>query len=234
MTAGKSWAPIRGKRMRLTRLTAAAAPDTTGLAAMVVSKGFVTAKLTPQYDEGQKVQQKTSNGDYCINEPATKIVEGVVTEIQFCGVDPDIYSLITGQPVVLDGQGQAVGFRLAGGVPVTDGFALEVWTGVAGNSAQGDISGNGWGYFLVPYLYGGKVGELLIQDGAATFTVTTESRENPGWGTGPYDVVDTSATGSPLEPGPLLTPIGPKDHVHLQYTTITPPAVTAGLVTLAA
>lgn len=225
MPAGKPWAPVRGKRIRLTRLTTTAAPDA-GAAASGVSKGFITVKVTPQYDDGEAVRQKTADGDLCINEPGQVVLQNIAVEVQFCGVDPDLASLITGQPVVLDGTGAAVGLRLAGGVPITGGFALETWSGVAGNQAA-------WGYFLLPYLYGGKLSEFTIENGAANFTVTTESREGSAWGTGPYNVVDTAAI-APAVPGKLLTAIGAKDHVHLQYTTIAPPEPTNGLVAIPA
>jgi hypothetical protein len=63
--------------------------------------------------------------------------------------------------------------------------------------------------------------------------MVSRTRENSGWGTGPYNVLDTGTppTSTPAE---LLTPIGPKDHFHMQETTLAPPAETAGLVALAA
>jgi hypothetical protein len=106
-------------------------------------------------------------------------------------------------------------------VPVTNGFSLEVWSGVA--NAQ-----DAWGYFLLPYCYGGKLGDFTIENGAANFTVTTTTRENSAWGTGPYNVINTSTTGTST-PGKLLQAIGSRDHLHMERTTIAPPAATSGL-----
>lgn len=224
MPAAKSWSPIRGKRMRLTRLSPALAP-LVGPASTGVSEGFVSVKITPQYDEGEAIQQKNANGDFCINEKGEVVLEGADAEIQFCGVSPDYLALITGFQTVVDFTAAATGLRLSGGIPVTDGYALEVWTGVAGQK------GTAWGYLLLPALKGGRIGEFTIQNGAATFTVTSSAQENPGWGVGPYDVVAVDAQGVA---GPLLTALDTKDFVHLDLVTVAPPAATDGLIALAA
>ena len=234
MPAGKPWSPIRGKRMRLTRLTNTAAPDTTGTAAMGCSAGFVVVKITPNYDDGERIQLKTADNRFGINEPGERVLLNAAADIQFVGVDPDLFTLITGQPAVVDAAGKGVGMRLSGGAPITNGFALEVWTGIAGNSAAMGDGGSAWGYFLLPFLHGGKVSEFSIENGAASFSLSTESRENPAWGTGPYDVVDTSVVEGTVTPGPLLESIDPLDHVHMQYTTIAPPAAIDGLAAIAA
>src|SRR4051812_5223427 len=96
VTPGKPFSPVRGKRMRLTRLLASSAPDTTGTASMGISSGFVSVKLTPQWDDGAAVQVKTANGDLCVNEPGVPVLSNFTAEIAFCGVDPDLYALMTG------------------------------------------------------------------------------------------------------------------------------------------
>jgi hypothetical protein len=235
MTAGKPFSPVRGKRIRVTKLTSAYAPDTVGTAAMGISSGFVSVKLTPQWDEGQKVQVKTAAGDLCVNEPGQLVLMNFQADIAFCGVDPDIFSLITGQTEILDGTSAGVGIRLSGGIQTTNGFALEVWTGISNNSAT--VSGNTgsqWGYVLLPFCYGGKVNDFTVENNAANFSITTNTREGSGWGVGPYNAVDTSATGSPVVPGKLLNAIGARDHLHMQMTTVAPPAAISGLATVAA
>lgn len=224
MVAGKPWSPVRGKRMRLTRLSASLAP-VVGPATTGVSDGFVTVKITPQYDDGDAIQQKNANGDYCVNETADPVLTGVEAEIAFCGVNADYLSMLTGFSSVVDFEAAAVGLRLSGGVPLTN-YALEVWTGVASNGAA-------WGYLLLPALGGGKISEFTVQNGTTDFTVTSKSKEGSQWGTGPgtYLPIGTGAQGA--TPGKLLTAIGARDYVHLERVTIAPPAVAAGLSALA-
>jgi hypothetical protein len=219
--AGKPFAPVRGKRIRVTRLLATAAPDAVGVAAMGISSGFISVKLTPQWDDVPEIKIKTADGDLCVNEPSVPVLANFQAEIAFCGVDPDLFSLISGNAAVVDANAAGVGMRMGGGVPVTSGFGFEVWSGVAGSQAA-------WGYFLLPYCYGGKISDFTVENGAANFTLTTMTREGSLWGTGPYNVINTSTTAS-VTPGKLLQPIGSRDHLHFERTPIAPPAATNGL-----
>lgn len=227
MPAGQTFAPIKGRRMRITRLDECGVP-VVGAATTRVSKGFVSVALSPQYDDGEAVTVKDASGDIDINEPADPTLIGMAATITFTRVDPDLVSLITGNQTVLDQAATAVGFRLSGAIPVLGGWGLEVWSDLSGQVCDG---AKAYGYTLLPYLRGGKVGDLTHEAGAVSFSLSSTTREASGWGTGPYDVVHTGA-GATL-PGKLTTAIGPKDHFHLQMTTVEPPAVTAGLVALA-
>jgi hypothetical protein len=220
--------PIRGKRMRLTRLDACGVP-VIGSASTLVTKGFISLGLSPQYEDGDAITQANADGDLEINEPADSSLSRVDVEGAFIGVNPDVVEMLTGNPVVLDNTGNAVGFRLQGGIPILGGWAVEVWTGLAGQMCAGSPA---YGYSLLPFLRGGKIGDVSIENGAVNLTISSSTRENPGWDVGPYDVVMTGA--APGAPGPLLSPIDSRDHWHMQLTTVAPPSITAGLVALAA
>lgn len=225
---GKTFAPIRGKRMRITRLDDCGKP-VVGAATTRVSKGFVSVALSPQYEDGEAVRIKNADGEVDINEPADSTLTGLAATIVFTKVDPDLVSLITGNETVVDHAASAVGFRLSGKIDVVGGWALEVWSDLAGQVCEG---AKAYGYSLVPFLRGGKLADFTLEEGAASFSVSSNTREASGWGVGPYDVIHTAAGAT--NPGPLLTAIKPKDHFHLQLTTVAPPEVTEGLVALAA
>ena len=113
------------------------------------------------------------------------------------------------------------------GVPVIGGYGLEVWTGVAANAAA-------WGYVLLPALGAGKIGEFTIENGAATFAITSKSKEGSAWGQGPTSYLPIGAGSGGTTPSRLATAIGPKDYVHMERVTVAPPAVQSGLVALSA
>jgi hypothetical protein len=230
MPTGKTFAPIRGRRMRLTRLDECGAP-VIGAATTRVSKGFVSVALSPQYEDATAINMTNAAGEIDFNEPGDSTLTAMQAAIAFTRVDPDLFSMITGQPVVVDADAAAVGFRMEGGVPVLGGWALEVWSDLGGQVCAG---AKAYGYFLVPFLRGGTVGDFSVENGAASFTLTSTTREGSQWGEGPYDVVNSAADGAPIVAAPLLEDIGPKTHFHLQLTPIAPPAETAGLVALAA
>lgn len=213
--------------MRITRLDECGVP-VVGPTSTRVSKGFVSVGLSPQYEDADAINVTNAAGEIDFNEPGDSTLTGMQAEVAFTRVDPDLFSLITGQQTVVDGAAVATGFRLSGGAVVAGGWALEVWSDLGGQACAG---AKAYGYFLLPYLRGGTVGDFSIENGAANFTITSTTREGAGWDVGPYDVV---MAGEPAAPSPLLTPIGPKDHFHLDMVTVAPPAETAGLVPLAA
>jgi len=70
----------------------------------------------------------------------------------------------------------------------------------------------------VPFVQGGTLGDFTIENAAVNFTITgAQTKTGSGWDVGPYNI-----QGSPA--APLLTPILKGDHLHVQYTTVAPPA----------
>lgn len=230
MVAGKTFAPIRGRRMRITRLDECGAP-VIGAASTRVSKGFVSVGLSPQYEDADAINMTNAAGEIDFNEPGDSTLTSMQAELAFTRVDPDLFSLITGQQTVVNAGAAAVGFRMEGGAPILGGWALEVWSDLGGQACAG---AKAYGYFLLPFLRGGTVGDFSIENGAASFTITSTTREGSQWDVGPYDVVNSAADAAPIVPAPLLTAVGPKTHFHLEVTPVAPPAETVGLVALAA
>jgi hypothetical protein len=224
----KVFAPIRGRRMRITRLDECGAP-VLGPASTRVSKGFVSIGLSPQYEDPDAISVTNASGEIDFNELGDSTLTSMEAEIAFTRVDPDLFSLITGVQTVLDGAATATGFRMAGGVPVLGGWALEAWTDLGGQACAGARS---YGYALLPFLRGGKISDFTVENDVASFSITSNTREGSQWGTGPYNVVmSTAATPAPAK---LVSPIGDRDHFHLEVTQLAPPAETAGLIALAA
>lgn len=230
MVAGKTFAPIRGRRMRITRLDECGAP-VIGAASTRVSKGFVSVGLSPQYETADTINLTNAAGEIDFNEPGDNTLTSMQVEVAFTRVDPDLFSLITGSQTVVDGAAAAVGMRLEGGLPVLGGWALEVWSDLGGQVCSGSKA---YGYFLLPFLRGGTIGDFSIENGAASFTVTSNTREGSQWGTGPYLVANSAIDPAPAVPAKLGVAIGSKTHLHLQVTPVAPPVETAGLVALAA
>src|SRR5207253_298208 len=126
----KCFSLIRGRAMRVTKLDGCGnvvlGPDS-----QVTSKGFVSIALTAQTDTGTTIQVQNANGDNCVlDQPAPRFT-GYAVEIQFCEVNPDLFSLMTGQAKVLDINDLAVGFRMNTSVDASgSGFAMEAWSKV--------------------------------------------------------------------------------------------------------
>jgi len=223
MANPKSFPLVRGRIMRVTRVDGCCAPAY-GPDNMVVTDGFVSIALTANMNDAEEITVVNANGKTCVRDPGCSEFLGYGVEITFCEVSPCLFSIVTGQPVVLNGAGDVIGFRMNSSVSVCDaGFALEVWMGVPGVACSGDVGA--FGYLLLPCLQGGVIGDFTIENAAITFTVTGAStKDGNGWGTGPYDVIgdDTGAA------GPLPDPLDGDDHLYAVFTTVPPPDATDG------
>lgn len=193
----KCFSLVRGRVMRVTRLDGCGAkvlgPDST-----VISDGFITVGLSAQTDEGTTISVTNAAGRICILDEPCPTFTGYELAIEFCGVNPDLYRLLTGQPMVTDSQAtpQGVGFRMNSGIDAcASGFALEVWSNVP-TAACAPGSGASYGYFLVPFVKGGIISDFTIGNDAVNFSLAgAKSKDGSAWGVGPYNVV-LGATGT--------------------------------------
>jgi hypothetical protein len=220
--ASKCFSLVRGRAMRVTKLDGCGFP-VPGPDAVVVTDGFITVGLTANTDEGTEINVTNAAGKVCIlDSPAPKFTGYDVT-VEFCQVDPALFSLMTGQEVVMDAATptpNAVGFKMNTDVDADEsGFALELWSNVPATVCEAG-QGTLYGYFLIPFLKGGVLGDFTIGNDAVNFTLSgANSKDGNGWDEGPYDVVPDAAN----LPGPLLDPLDPNDHLLMQLTTVAPP-----------
>ena len=152
-----------------------------------------------------------------------------VTRLDGCGVDPALIDIMTGQPIVNDAQDVAVGFRMNSAVDACDsGFALEVWSSVPAAVCEPGQEGS-FGYFLVPFVKGGIIGDFTIANDVVNFSLAgAKSKDGSAWGVGPYDVARDENSLA----GPLLTPIDVNDHLDMELTTVAPPDAACGSTSL--
>lgn len=216
--------PIRGLAMRATRLTGCGAPDA-GVDGSAVSAGFVTIGLSSNIDDGNEILVRTASGAICVNEPACRTLTRYDVSIEFCEVDPELFELIAGQDLVLNYDGDSVGFQVDEDINCTGGFALEVWSSIAGGSCN-EADQTNYFYWLLPWVANGIIGgDITIEDGPISFTFEGRTKSGHEWGQGPYDVVAQDAL---LTPGPLLSPVGATKHLHAQIVEIDPPTAACG------
>jgi hypothetical protein len=199
-------------------------PDST-----VTSDGFTTIALTAQTQEGEAISVTNAAGKVCVSDTPAPQFTGYQVSVTFCQVDPQMFTLMTGQPVVLSDDGtDVVGFDMNSDVDLDgSGFALEVWSSVP-TASCGETGDQGFGYFLLPFLQGGVLGDFTIENAAITFTIqNAATKDGTPWGVGPYNVVKDSSDAD----SKLNTALTDTNHLHMELTTVAPPAA-AGAVAL--
>lgn len=218
--ASTSFPMVRGRVMRATKLDGCGRVLPAACGA-IVSDGFVSVELTANIETGDDISVTNAAGRVCVSDPAVPQFNGYGVQVTFCQVNPELYAMMSGQAVVYNGAGDAVGFRVSSDVDASDsGFALEVWSNVPAVACATEGGAGTYGYTLLPFVQGGVLGDFTIENGAVTFVISNAAtKAGSGWEEGPYDVVldDEDAA------SPLLTPIGDSDHLHVQLTEVAPP-----------
>lgn len=223
-----SFSLVRGRVARVTKLDGCG-NRVLGPASTVTTDGFTTIALTAQTQEGEAISVTNAAGKVCVSDTPAPQFTGYQVSVTFCQVDPQLFSLMTGQPIVLSDDGTTtVGFDMQSDVDLDgSGFALEVWSSVP-SAACGITGAQGYGYFLLPFLQGGVLGDFSIENAAITFTIqNAATKDGTPWGVGPYNVVKDSSNVD----GPLNVALTDTNHLHMELTTVTPPAA-AGTVAL--
>lgn len=217
---------LQGLRIRATRLDECGAIDY-GTCGSVVSKGFINIELENQETSPEEIAQVLADGTRCYYYQTPKLLNGVQATIEFCEVDPELFEMITGAPLVLDDDSEPQGFTTDSAAYGVGNVALEVWTNLANPTCT--AFGRRWGYYLMPWLHQGVVGKPTIENGAVNFTIDEAiTQDGNQWGVGPYNIQydNTDAL------SPLFVPITSTTHDLIYKVNLAPPAVTDGCVTL--
>ena len=188
-TISHCFTPVIGKLIRVTALNEdGTVPEAGTVDASLVTDGFIEVDLTSQIEAGAEIVQKNSAGALCVNELQPSSFKRFTVDINFCGVNPFLLTMLSSAEVYLDASGDVVGFTQPEG-EVTTKFALELWTGLSGTKTAS-------GYFILPLINGGTLDALKI-DGKDTIDFSIKGAYTEGgnsWGTGPYEVMNGAGT----------------------------------------
>jgi len=215
----KSFPLVRGRTMRVTKTDGCCGPQY-GDDNSIVTDGFVSVALSANITEAEEITVSNANGKTCVRDAGSPTFDGYNVELTFCEVQPCLFSMITGQPLVTDGGGNIIGFKMNSKITLdASGFALEVWMGVPGVACEGDSGASG--YLLLPCLQGGVIGDFTIENAAVTFTITgAATQDGNAWKSGPYPDHQ------------LPVPLDPDDHLYVVFNTEPLPELTDGCVPL--
>lgn len=179
--------PIKGRVMRLISLDSCGNPITGASGLQVITKGFISVQLEPQYEDGESLRQKLADGTLCVNDTDPPSMTMAQLTVQLCGVCPSIEQIVsgarllgTGSPVTGTGAAYSEG-------QITSRFALEVWQNVSGLGACDPVTGAPkYVYWAFPNLGNAKIGQSTIENAGLKMQFVAQSDAvGPTWGDGP-------------------------------------------------
>lgn len=228
MTLASCSSYLQGLRLRATRLDSCGAP-LAGACSTVVSKGFINIALGVNETKPTEISQVLADGTRCYFRETPKLLNNVQATIEMCQVDPTLFEMLTGSPLIFDDALTPVahGFTTDSASYGVANVALEVWLNLDPDGCTGN--GRRWGYYLIPWLYLATVDKPTISNGAVNFVIKDGfSREGNLWGVGPYNVqLDRHGV-----PSPLYTPLASSAHDLLYKVNLPPPNPTCGCTAL--
>lgn len=210
--------PLLGKRIRVTPLDSCGAIPTG--AEYVATDGFVTVTLSSEVEEGTEIIVRKASGALCVNEKMADSFKRFTVEIDFCGVNPSLLSIVSNAVPYEDG-GDVIGFTVPEG-EIAKWFSLELWTGLSGAACEPGAE-EASGYMLLPFVVAGVLGDIEIGgEDAITFSLTGASTKGGNaWGVGPYNVVMGGVGDN--TPSPLPVAVDAFDHLLMIDTALAPP-----------
>lgn len=212
---------VRAPAVRVTRLDECGTPVDSACSYATTSC-FATLTLTKVFQDRQDALGITANGDICVDVPKAPILRWYEVVLTLQSVDPEFLNIVSGEPLVLNDAvvPEAIGWDTVVGSNLAANFALEFWTGTDSSSCDdGELD---YGYGLLPWVYQGTIGDITVQNGLVTFTVTGITQVARNWGVGPYNVIINESGANDGFPGPLLTTT---DGIHKRFiwTELPPP-----------
>lgn len=201
--------PFRAQSLRVTELDDCCTPpppsdespdESPGQpCSIAVTDSFTSVSATAEVNEGEDILERKANGDICISERDPDVLQGLTVTITLCQVDPWFISKLTGWPVVMDQNCNAVGFDIMDGIN-TNQVALELWSGVAGIDCG---EGARYGYALFPCVENWQLSGDLEWAGSDTlWSIELQgfAKGAHAWGRGPYNDVQQSVDGRLVDP----------------------------------
>lgn len=228
MAQQKKTSFYKGKRLRVTELDFSGRP-VIGEDSVVVTNGMVTVGFAGIIEEGEPLSGVNANGDTCWTEPSSPTFSGYTVEATFCDVDFALFEKLTGQPLVFNEDGTIVGIDEETSIDLSNvNFALELWTGASTEGSSREGAEGEWGYILAPFLRGGTLSDITVENAAITFGVTgMQTKNGAAWGSGPYNVDLVGGVAAPL-----FQPLSNKVHRRITSVEIAPPEAYTGSVPL--
>lgn len=191
-----------------------------GTDSAIVLECLASIAMNPNIDTQDDIIYRAANGNLCGVKRGCPSLLGYDLEINVLTWSPDALTIFNGSPEVLDGAGATVGVDDCA-IQCDTGFGLEFWTELI-EPCPTPPAKKQYLYGVIPWVNNAYLGDLEIGAEAVTFTINGTSRAGGQWGTGPFNVIDTSLT-STITPAKMLTPLGSTCHRRMQITTLAPP-----------
>lgn len=176
-------ASVQGVALRVAKLGIDGQP-VAGASSAYATSSFMRLSFTPEYAEGDEIEEKSADGGVCIAYTMPSTLKRVTLELSICAPDPELYEILGGGTILMEST-NPVGWAAPaiGTDPNPNGVSIEVWSRaiVGGKPA----AGTPYWRWVFPYVRTRMSGERVLENGAMANVFSGWGTGNEPWDTGP-------------------------------------------------
>lgn len=119
---------IQGLLLRATKLQTSGQIDSSW--PTLVTNGFITASFSPEFEDGDEINQKAADGSVCVTYKGDDSLTRLSFNLSVCSPDPEATALFAGGSAILDSGGtDVIGYSSpASGSKLNNPVAIEIWS----------------------------------------------------------------------------------------------------------
>jgi len=185
---------VMGNAIRITRLNTDGSIDPDF--PILTTRGFISATFSPEFEEGDEIAEKRADGGVCISWKADDTLKRLNFSLALCAPDPEAAALLAGGKIILDENGNVVGYTspVVGSV-VGNPVAIEIWS--TANVGGKPAAGQPYWHWVFPYVKVRYEGDREFGNSALTNEFTGQALGNAALvptGLNPNNVDDSWVT----------------------------------------
>lgn len=119
---------IQGNLLRATKLTGPGAVD--GDWPVLVTNGFISASFSPEFEDGEEINQKAADGSVCVSYRGDDSLTRLTFNLSVCSPDPEVTAMLAGGSALMNAAGTDVlGYSsVEAGAKISNPVAIEIWS----------------------------------------------------------------------------------------------------------
>lgn len=144
----------------------------------VTTSALIRLEITPDIEEGEEITQRNGCGEICVTTKDKDEIKRLDAELELCLRDPELIEILTGNPLVLDEEGDTIGGCMRLGQVNCYGAFLEIWVKVVGKTGKCQATEDGetinWARYIYPcarFTLGGNTFENGLNNLELTGTI---------------------------------------------------------------
>lgn len=171
--------------VRVTRLAAAGAP-TVGADNAYLTDNLVRIEFTIEYRDDEEKERTNGQGKTCLYYSAPGSVQRLtINALELCYPDAELEALLGGGDVLVDADGDPIGYAAPAVGTYADPVSIEAWSSaMTDDGIDADFPYLRWLFPWERLRHSGSRA-LEVDPMAAVFEGT--GKQNQNWGTGPFD-----------------------------------------------